>query len=95
MRMANAPTRSSRARIAAGAMQPRRLRLGATLATYRARVAFNLKGLHPHEHNVDLDAGEQRSEAFLKINPLGAIPALIDRGAGQTGHAHHAGARDS
>ena len=54
-----------------------------TSATYRARVAFNLKGLHPHEHNVNLDAGEQRSEAFLKINPLGAIPALIDRGAGQ------------
>lgn len=51
-----------------------------TSATYRVRVAFNLKGIAPQEHNVDLDAGEQRSEAFLKINPLGAIPALIDRG---------------
>jgi maleylacetoacetate isomerase len=51
-----------------------------TSATYRVRVAFNLKGIQPQEHNVDIDAGEQRSEAFLKINPLGAIPALIERG---------------
>jgi maleylacetoacetate isomerase len=52
-----------------------------TSATYRVRVAFNLKGVQPQEHNVNLDAGEQRSEAFLKINPLGAIPALIDNDA--------------
>jgi maleylacetoacetate isomerase/maleylpyruvate isomerase len=55
-----------------------------TSATYRVRVAFNLKGVQPQEHNVDLDAGEQRSEAFLKINPMGAIPALIDHGPGQS-----------
>jgi maleylacetoacetate isomerase len=53
-----------------------------TSATYRVRVAFNLKGVKPHERNVNLDAGEQRSEAFLKINPLGAIPALLDKDAG-------------
>jgi maleylacetoacetate isomerase len=40
-----------------------------------------LKGLHAEERFVNLDAGEQRSEAFLRINPLGAIPALIDREA--------------
>ncbi len=55
-----------------------------TSATYRVRVAFNLKGVQPQEHNVDLDAGEQRGEAFLKINPMGAIPALIDRAPGQS-----------
>ena len=55
-----------------------------TSATYRVRVAFNLKGVQPLEHNVDLDAGEQRSEAFLKINPMGAIPALLDRAPGQS-----------
>ena len=55
-----------------------------TSATYRVRVAFNLKGVQPQEHNVNLDAGEQRSEAFLKINPMGAIPALVDRGPGQS-----------
>jgi glutathione S-transferase len=51
-----------------------------TSATYRVRVAFNLKGVQPQEHNVNLDAAEQRSEAFLKINPMGAIPALLDHG---------------
>lgn len=55
-----------------------------TSATYRVRVAFNFKGVSPQERNVDLDAGEQRSEAFLKVNPMGAIPALIDHGAGQS-----------
>jgi maleylacetoacetate isomerase len=46
-------------------------------ATYRVRVALNLKGLSAQEHIIDLDAGDQRSAAFLKINPFGAIPALI------------------
>lgn len=55
-----------------------------TSATYRVRVALNLKGVQALEHNVNLDAGEQRSDAFLKINPMGAIPALIDRGPGQS-----------
>jgi len=51
-----------------------------TSATYRVRVALNLKGLSAHEQIVNLDAGEQRAEEFLKINPLGAIPALIEPG---------------
>ena len=55
-----------------------------TSATYRVRVAFNLKGVQPQEHTIDLDAGEQRSQAFLKVNPMAAIPALVDRGAGQS-----------
>jgi maleylacetoacetate isomerase len=46
-------------------------------ATYRVRVALALKGLSADEHYVDLDAGDQREARFLKINPLGAIPALI------------------
>jgi maleylacetoacetate isomerase len=45
--------------------------------TYRVRVALALKGLSAREHYVDLDAGDQRDPAFLEINPLGAIPALI------------------
>lgn len=53
-----------------------------TSATYRVRVALNLKGLEAEERNVNLDTGEQRSPEFLKINPLGAIPALIDREPG-------------
>lgn len=55
-----------------------------TSATYRVRVAFNLKGVTPQDHNVNLDTGEQRGEAFLKVNPMGAIPALVDHGPGQS-----------
>ncbi|MEY8878550.1 MAG: maleylacetoacetate isomerase [Leptothrix sp. (in: b-proteobacteria)] len=55
-----------------------------TSATYRVRVAFNLKGQSATEHNINLDAAEQRSEAFLKINPMGAIPALVDHRPGQS-----------
>ena len=39
---------------------------------------LNLKGLAAHENIVDIDKNEQRSEDFLAINPLGAIPALVD-----------------
>jgi maleylacetoacetate isomerase len=53
-----------------------------TSATYRVRVACRLKGIALQEHNVSLDAGEQRSAAFLKINPMGAVPAFIDRTEG-------------
>lgn len=35
----------------------------------------------PYERRrVDLQAGEQFSEAFLKINPNGKVPALVDHG---------------
>ncbi len=53
-----------------------------TSTTYRARVAFNLRGVPPQEHNIDIDVGEQRSEVFLRINSMGAIPALLDHADG-------------
>ena len=51
-----------------------------TSATFRVRVALNMKGLTAHEHNINIDAGEQRSAAYLAINPLGGIPTLIEAG---------------
>jgi maleylacetoacetate isomerase len=49
-------------------------------ATYRVRVALNIKGASAHERYIDLDAGDQRTPDFLRINPLGALPALIVAG---------------
>lgn len=46
-------------------------------ATYRLRVAFNLKGIAYTEKPIALDKGEQFGEEFQKINPLGSVPALL------------------
>ena len=54
-------------------------------ATYRVRVALNLKGVEVPERFVDLDAGGQRDDAFLAVNPLGAVPALRERADGNGG----------
>jgi maleylacetoacetate isomerase len=51
-------------------------------ATYRVRVALALKGLKAEEHDIDLDRGEQRDPKFLAVNPMGAVPALIDHAPG-------------
>lgn len=45
-------------------------------ATFRLRVALNLKGCAYTELPVDLDAGQQNDEAFRAINPSGSVPAL-------------------
>ncbi|MEA2775618.1 MAG: maleylpyruvate isomerase [Acetobacteraceae bacterium] len=49
-------------------------------AAYRVRVALHLKGISVRERYIDLDAGDQRGADFLKINPLGALPALVAPG---------------
>ena len=47
-------------------------------ATYRVRVALNLKGVPYREIPIDLESGEQHSADFLARNPMGAVPALVD-----------------
>ena len=45
-------------------------------AAYRTRIALNLKGVEYEQRDIDLRTGAQRSDAFLKLNPQGLVPAL-------------------
>jgi GSH-dependent disulfide-bond oxidoreductase len=49
----------------------------------RASVMLEECGLPYTVHKLDLSKGEQKTPEYLKINPAGAIPAIVDRdGAG-------------
>jgi maleylpyruvate isomerase len=49
-------------------------------ASYRVRIALNLKGLSAHHLPHHLRKGEQRAPDYLRLNPQGLVPTLEDEG---------------
>lgn len=53
-------------------------------ASYRVRIALQVKGLQYEYRPIHLikGGGEQKSAEYLKMNPQGHVPFLIDQGFG-------------
>src|SRR4030095_6398646 len=50
-----------------------------SLAAFRVRIVLNIQQITPDEAvNVDLIKGEQRQDAYKKVNPQMLLPALVD-----------------
>jgi maleylacetoacetate isomerase len=52
-----------------------------SLATFRVRIALNLKKVPFEEVSIDLMAGQQRSAEYAATNPQKVVPALVEDGA--------------
>ena len=49
-------------------------------AAFRVRIALNLKGIGYEQAFIHLRKNDQRSPDYLRLNPQGLVPALIDDG---------------
>jgi maleylacetoacetate isomerase len=49
-----------------------------SLASFRVRIALNLKGLSPVVTTVNLETDMQLMDAYRKVNPQMMLPALVD-----------------
>ena len=49
-----------------------------SLATFRVRIALNIKNIAYQETTIDLIAGDQNEWDYRAINPMQAVPALFE-----------------
>ena len=49
-------------------------------ASYRVRIALNIKGLTARHVSHHLRKGEQRASDYLLLNPQGFVPTLVTEG---------------
>ena len=50
-------------------------------ATFRVRIALNIKGVAHEDSFIDLDRGDQHAESYWALNPQLVVPMLFDRNA--------------
>ena len=50
-------------------------------ATFRVRIALNLKGLKREDIVINLDHGDQRKPDYTAHNPQASVPTLYDGSA--------------
>lgn len=51
-----------------------------SVCAQKVRLVLREKHLHPIEHHLDLRAGDATRPEYLKLNPNGVIPTLVDHG---------------
>jgi len=47
-------------------------------AAFRVRIALNIKELDVEQESIHLRRKDQRSDAYLAVNPQGLVPTLVD-----------------
>jgi len=52
-----------------------------SMATFRVRIALNIKGLKRDDEFVHLEHGDQFKPEYKALNPQSVVPTLIDDGA--------------
>ena len=49
-----------------------------TVNSIKIELLINALGIHPHIKSIALEKGEHRSASFLKLNPHGKVPVLVE-----------------
>jgi glutathione S-transferase len=53
---------------------------GMSACAQKVRLTLAEKGIQWHSHHLDLRAGDQQKADYLKLNPKGVVPTLVDGG---------------